>query len=297
MTELTSLILISCYELSFIGRFICKIWRIFFDNSLSTVLTTLETVHEKLIRLNVDGLKKIKNINWISIVIIIVNIMVIIISSTIWIIMQKHMLDIIDMVIIVVLNICQCFCFCEYILLISYMKWMIYIINEQIPERKSCLSTFRDMYLEVIECLHQVNRSIYGVPAIVGFIGANVAEIIFTIYGYLLFPRDYINDPYLVISFIWLLMRTVNVIVLYKIGDATEKEVNRMSLALHQRSLIEKNPRIKRQIKCFFLRRLHEHFHFELYGMCHVNIRQLFSLSNIAIGYLVIQVLFKLNKL
>ncbi|CAI6355245.1 unnamed protein product [Macrosiphum euphorbiae] len=200
------------------------------------------------------------------------------------------------MVIIVVLNICPCFCFWEYILLISYMKWMIYIINEQIPERKSCLSTFRDMYLEVIECLHQVNRSIYGVPAIVGFIGANVAEIILIIYGYLLFPRDYINDPYLVISFIRLLMRIVNVILLYTIGDATEKEVNRMSLVLHQRSLIEKNPRIKRQIKFFLLRRLHEHYHFELYGMCHVNIRQLFSLSNKAVGYLVIQVLFKLNK-
>ncbi|CAI6356929.1 unnamed protein product [Macrosiphum euphorbiae] len=195
-----------------------------------------------------------------------------------------------------VLNTCQCFCFCEYILLISYMKWMIYIINEQIPERKSCLSTFRDMYLEVIECLHQVNRSIYGVPAIVGFIGANVAEIILTIYGRLLFPRDHVNDIHLVISFIWLLMRTVNVIVLYTIGDATEKEVNRMSLVLHRRSLIEKNPRIKRQIKFFLLRRLHEHFHFELYGMCHVNISQLFSLSNKAVGYLVIQVLFKLNK-
>jgi len=100
MTELTSLILISCFELCFIGRFICKIWRIFFDYSLSTVLTTLETVHEKLIRLNVDGLKKIKNINWISIFIIIANIMVIIIRSTIWIIMQKHLLEIKDMVII-----------------------------------------------------------------------------------------------------------------------------------------------------------------------------------------------------
>jgi len=81
------------------------------------------------------------------------------------------------------------------------------------------------MYWEVIECLHQVNRSIYGVPAIVGFIGANVAEIILIIYGHLLFPRDYIDDPHLVISFIALLMRKVNVIVLYTIGDSTEKEV------------------------------------------------------------------------
>ncbi|CAI6353903.1 unnamed protein product [Macrosiphum euphorbiae] len=294
MFELTSLILISCHELALIARFICNIWRIFSDNPLSTVLTTLETVHKKLIRLNVDGLKEIKNINWISIVIVIVNAMVIIITSTIWVILHKRVLEINDMVMIVVLNTCQCFGFCEYILLISYMKWLIYIINEQIPERKSCLSTYRDMYLEVTECLHQVNRSIQGVPAIVSFIGGNAAEIIITIYCDLLFIRGYNNDPYMVVSFIWLSMRTVNVLLLYIIGDATEKEVNRVSLVLHRRSLIEKNPRIKRQIKFFLLRRLHEHYHFEIYGMCHVNIRQLFSLSNKAIGYLIIQILFKI---
>jgi len=81
------------------------------------------------------------------------------------------------------------------------------------------------MYLEVIECLHQVNRSIYGFPGIVAFIAANVADIILTIYGDLLFPRDYVDDSYLVVSVTWLLKRTVNVLTLYMIGDATEKEV------------------------------------------------------------------------
>ncbi|XP_029341546.1 uncharacterized protein LOC107884716 [Acyrthosiphon pisum] len=195
-----------------------------------------------------------------------------------------------------VLNICQCIVLCEYILLISYIKWMVYIINEQIPERRSCLSTYRDMYLEVIECLHQVNRSIYGFPAIFVFIASEFAEIIVTVYEYLLFPRHYINKSSLVVFFIWMLTRTVNVLTVYMIGDSTEKEVNRMSLVLHQRSIIERNPRIKRQIKFFLLRRLHEHYHFELFGMYHINIRQLFSLSSKAIGYLVIQVLFKLNK-
>ncbi|XP_029346974.1 uncharacterized protein LOC115034385 [Acyrthosiphon pisum] len=147
-----------------------------------------------------------------------------------------------------VINTCQCVLFHEYILLISYIKWMVYTINEQIPERRSCLSTYRDMYLEVIECLHQVNKSIYGVPAIVVFIASNVADIIIIIYSKLLFPRDYSNDPYLVVAFMRLLTKTVNVLILYMIGDSTEKEVNRMSLVLHQRSVIEKNPRIKRQV-------------------------------------------------
>ncbi|XP_022169701.1 uncharacterized protein LOC111033322 isoform X1 [Myzus persicae] len=108
--------------------------------------------------------------------------------------------------------------------------------------------------------------------------------------------REYVNDPYSVFSFIDLLTKTINIILLYMICDATEKEINRMSDALHQRSVIERNPRIKRQIKFFLLRRLHEHYHFKLYGMCHINLRQLHSLSSKAIGYLVVQILLKLNK-
>ncbi|XP_022164773.1 uncharacterized protein LOC111029863, partial [Myzus persicae] len=137
--------------------------------------------------------------------------------------------------------------FNEYVLLILYIKWMVYVINEQILERRSCLSTFRDMYLEVIECLHQVNRSIFGLPAIVDFIAGNVAGIIIKIYGFILFRRDFINDPYLVFSIIDILTKTVNILILYTIGDITEKEINRMSDVLHRRSVIERNPRIKRQ--------------------------------------------------
>ncbi|XP_022169708.1 uncharacterized protein LOC111033322 isoform X2 [Myzus persicae] len=116
------------------------------------------------------------------------------------------------------------------------------------------------MYLEVIECLHQVKSSICGLPGVV-FTVKIVSGIIYDMYSFVLFPR-----------------------------------INRMSDALHQRSVIERNPRIKRQIKFFLLRRLHEHYHFKLYGMCHINLRQLHSLSSKAIGYLVVQILLKLNK-
>jgi len=63
------------------------------------------------------------------------------------------------------------------------------------------------------------------VSAIVVFIAANVAEIILTIYNNLLFPRDYDNDTFSVVSFICILSKTVNVLTVYMIGDVTEKEV------------------------------------------------------------------------
>jgi len=100
------------------------------------------------------------------------------------------------------------------------------MINENVSERKSCFSTFRDMYLEVLECLNDVNRSIYGLPVIVVFISGNFCEIINMIYKNLLFPREYMKDRYyFVFTITGLLLRTVNLIILYNVGHITEKEV------------------------------------------------------------------------
>ncbi|XP_022169647.1 uncharacterized protein LOC111033279 [Myzus persicae] len=294
LSELTSLILISCTELYYTGNIICYFWRVFVDNQLSMVLNKLGAIHEKLIRLKVVGPMKIK-MNCYFIIGVILYVIGNIITPLVWVLFQNQF-EIDHMVFLMVLTVCEFAVFNEYILLISYIKWMVYVINEQIPERKSCLSTFRDMYLEVIECLHQVNRSIYGLPAIVVFIAGNIADIIITIYSCILFPRDYVNDPYFVFSFTYLTLKCAKHLILYKTGDATEKEINRVSDVLYQRSVIERNPRIKRQIKIFLLRRLHDHFNFELYGICHINLKQLHNLSSKAIGYLMIQILFKLNK-
>lgn len=53
MMEITSLIMFSCFEFMMVGKFISTICRVFFDNQLSTVLIKLESIHEKLIQLNV----------------------------------------------------------------------------------------------------------------------------------------------------------------------------------------------------------------------------------------------------
>ncbi|CAI6350174.1 unnamed protein product [Macrosiphum euphorbiae] len=196
-----------------------------------------------------------------------------------------------------VTNICECVAFYEYILLIFYIQWMVYIINEQILLRYSTISTSRDMYLEVVECLNDINRSIYGLPAIMGFISANVGDTIFVLYSRIIFtPTAQALRDVFVLNIITLSTKLFNVILLYAIGLATEKEINRMSLVLHQRSVIERNPRIKRQIKFFILRRLHEHYHFEVCGIFEISLRKLLFLLNKAVAYLFIQILFRLNK-
>ncbi|CAH1724898.1 unnamed protein product [Aphis gossypii] len=120
---------------------------------------------------------------------------------------------------------------------------MQYMINDNILERKSCLSTLKDMHLKIIECLNHVNRSIYGMPVIVGFIAGTIGEIIILLYNSLLFPEDSINDIYhIVLASMGLLVKIANLIVLYGIGHFTEQEINRISLVLYQLYVIEKTP-------------------------------------------------------
>jgi len=99
------------------------------------------------------------------------------------------------------------------------------MINEQILEIKSCISTFRDMYLEVIECLNHINKSIYGLPAIVVFIAANIGQIIHILFRRLLFPRIYMDYNYNIFTYISMLSSIVSFVLLYGIGHSTEKEV------------------------------------------------------------------------
>ncbi|XP_025203811.1 uncharacterized protein LOC112600720 [Melanaphis sacchari] len=242
MSEATSFIMISCFELMVIGKFISIIWRVFFDKELSITLSNIEKIDEKLNRLNMTGPMKIK-MNWFFIVKIILHV----IASIITVMLDKNFYR--------TLNVCQLTTFYEYILLTMYIRWMVNMINENIRVKKSCLSTFRDMYLEVEEYLNHINKSIYGLPAITTFVALNICDII---------PQN-------------------------------KRLINRMNLVLHQRFILERNPRIKRQIKFFILRRLYKHFRFELFGICHINQRQLLILLNKALAYLIIQILFKLN--
>jgi len=104
---------------------------------------------------------------------------------------------------------------------------MVYIINEQIPKNISTISTFRDLYLEVIECLNDINISIYGLPAIVSYIGANVGVIFVELFYKFIFSENYgVRDVgHVTIDIVTITVRTINIILLYGIGHATEKEV------------------------------------------------------------------------
>jgi len=81
--------------------------------------------------------------------------------------------------------------------------------------------------LKVLECLNDINRSIYGLPAIVCHIAANVGFIVILLFYKVIFTDKYGTRDFglLTIEFVTITIRTISVILLYAIGDATEKEV------------------------------------------------------------------------
>jgi len=101
MSELTSVILISCHELVFVGRCLPQVWRIIFDSQLSVILTKIEKIHEKLIRLNVVGPMKLK-MNHSFKIGFIVNVTTIFLLPIVWTTVHSKHIRIIEMVIIVI---------------------------------------------------------------------------------------------------------------------------------------------------------------------------------------------------
>lgn len=104
---------------------------------------------------------------------------------------------------------------------------MVYIINEQIAKNISTVSTFRDLYLEVLECLNNINRSIFGLPAIVSYIAANVGVIFVQLFYKVIFIENYdtTNVTLVTIDNLTIIIRMINIILVYGIGHAMEKEV------------------------------------------------------------------------
>jgi len=82
-----------------VGKFVSIIWRIFFDNQLSIILSKLEKIHEKLIRLNMVEMIEIK-MNWFFIIGIIVHILSSIITPLLWLYISIKNAEMINMVII-----------------------------------------------------------------------------------------------------------------------------------------------------------------------------------------------------
>lgn len=83
------------------------------------------------------------------------------------------------------------------------------------------------MYMIVLECIQEMNRSIFGFPVLMCFIIGNIAEIINYSYFHVLFGgifMNYTKDPYAAVTH--LSMKLSDVFLLYGACYSTDKEVD-----------------------------------------------------------------------
>jgi len=104
MFDITSLIIMCCFEIICTGKVVSYMCHIFFDNQLSVILAKLEATHEKLIHLNVIRPMQIK-INWLFITVTTVHFIASNIITINWIILRYMRNKIYEVSMVIIINI------------------------------------------------------------------------------------------------------------------------------------------------------------------------------------------------
>lgn len=125
-------------------------------------------------------------------------------------------------------DVLPCIALYEYILVTLYAKWTVNAINERIRRKRISMSILKTLHGDVLECLRDFNRSIFGVP-VLSFIGGHVADIIYGTYYNVIFFDKFVNESYTKDQFIescYLSTRLADLILLFSVCHATEREVS-----------------------------------------------------------------------
>lgn len=114
----------------------------------------------------------------------------------------------------------------EYVLLIICVQYILHEINHNICKPNTSIKDLQDMYLNVMNCIEDMNMSIYGIPALINFVFGNISHIVFDIFYFVLFNRVFfLHLTYKYIILIHDFTRTIDIIMLYWICYTTEREV------------------------------------------------------------------------
>lgn len=116
--------------------------------------------------------------------------------------------------------------FFEYVLLITFIQITVYKMNNEIQKGTISLRELNSLYKATLDSLEDINRYILGPPVLITIITGYVSYIIYVVYNYILFKGIFINsDVPLIVPIIDVFVKLCNIILLYWLCQATEKEV------------------------------------------------------------------------
>lgn len=107
-----------------------------------------------------------------------------------------------------------------------YIQWIVYKINKELRKNTTSLNELVNVYMNVLDCLLDLNRSIFGISVLTNIIASNLANIIFATYTQIFIYRETMHmDWKLFFAALFVFVKLLDLFLLYLIAHITEKEV------------------------------------------------------------------------
>lgn len=122
---------------------------------------------------------------------------------------------------------CQIVGYYEYLLSLLYVRWTVRAANDRIRMAGTpSVSEFGITRSAVVECARHMNRSVFGVPVLLNYVGGHLADIVIVAYYHVLFRGVFINyKKNVVVAVAIVFMKLADVSLLYAVCSYTTKEV------------------------------------------------------------------------
>lgn len=122
---------------------------------------------------------------------------------------------------------CQNVGYYEYLLSLMCIRRTVRTVNDRIRMPGTpAVSEFGITRSAVVECARRMNRSVFGVPVLVNYVGGHLADIVIVAYYHVLFRGVFINyKKNVVVAVAIVFMKLVDVCLLYAACSYTAKEV------------------------------------------------------------------------
>lgn len=111
------------------------------------------------------------------------------------------------------------------------MQWTLYKINNEMDKPSTSIRIFLKLYTIVMDCLQDINRSIYGVSILMNNILANIAFIVYAVLIYIFIPYQMkkLSNWSLFFDIIVICLKIFDLFLLYFLAHITVKEVGTCS--------------------------------------------------------------------
>jgi len=115
----------------------------------------------------------------------------------------------------------------EYHIVIMFIHWSLHKINKELEKSSTPISALLSVHTVAVDCLCDVNRSIFGISILLNCIMRSIAAVVVIIYVKLFIPvNSNVQKWGSTLAVLCVFIKLLNLFALYFLAYITEKEVN-----------------------------------------------------------------------